>query len=495
MHLSRTAAAAAFAMAMAAVSPHVAHAAIDVNPDEFAIALFNGDNFRSRDLFVLENDTGAAPLQITAVRSGSVGTCEPRFIDDAVTATAISWLRDENNEYFSGNTTCEYDACDANGHCGSATVLLKIQPVTAWNDPEAVSGDPIFVEPNEVTTRYNVVDNDSKPDGIQLRVTDVHVVSGPGSCSISSTDARFVVFRRATLDFRATTTVCSYQACTATGRPVYCDSAEVTFTAKALEDIPPFLDATNDRYILPDNQPSSPEGDIKVLLNDGSNRPIRLSPQIVTGPAAGAGTCTVVDDRTRIRYTRPARSLFSGDAVCVYQVCTVPRIGEAQLCQTAILTVVVRQPGSRVIAVNDEFAVNAEVVESRVLPVLANDGTNPPGRNLIVAEIDTLQPDFGRCIISGNRFGIRYRPRPGVPIDDFPAFVQCRYTACTTDTLTPQVCDDATVTINLLIGQTSFPTSTPTRKPTRKPVTKSPGTCCIPKCTFHYDPLKFSIRT
>ena len=494
MHLSRTAAAAAFAMAMAAVSPHVAHAAIDVNPDEFAIALFNGGNFRSRDLFVLDNDTGKPPLRVTRITKGpNVGTCAPTSSNGADDATAITWLRDDKFLDFSGNITCTYEACDDDGDCGEADVLLKIQPVTAWNDPEAVSGKPIKVEPNKVTRSYNVVDNDSKPDGIQLRVIDVHVVSGPGSCSISSTDARRVVFRRATLDFRATTTVCSYQACTTTV-PVYCDSAEVTFTAKALEDIPPFLDATNDRYILPDNQPSSPEGDIKVLLNDGSNRPIRLSPQIVTGPAAGAGTCTVVDDRTRIRYTRPARSLFEGEAVCVYQVCTVPRIGEAQLCQTAILTVVVRQPGSRVIAVNDEFAVNAEVVESRVLPVLANDGTNPPGRKLIVAAIDTQpQPDFGRCIISGDRFGIRFRP--GAPINGFPAFVQCSYTACTTDTLTPVVCDDATVTINLLIGQTSFPTSTPTRKPTRKPVTKSPGTCCIPKCTFHYDPLKFSIRT
>lgn len=470
MHLSR--AASAFVMLMAAVSPHAADADLVARPDDFAILPSDKLNFVSRQLFVLANDsTTNPPLKITETSTPGnvIGFCSKATNTDGT--DFLRWNRN-GNKNFSGNTTCFYTVCDKNDCSENVPVLLKIQPMQAWNDPPPESGNKIFVEPNQVTRSYNVVDNDTKPPGVQLRVTSVVKVSGPGTCAISSNDERFVVFRRETLDFSASTTVCSYQACTASGT-VYCDSAEVTFTAKALQQTPQFLDANPDKYILPNNQPSSPEGDIKVLLNDYSNRPIRLN-QIVSGPADGAGTCTVVSD-TLIRYTRPARSNFDGEAYCVYSVCTVPRGGEARLCQTALLTIVVGKPNSRVFAVNDVFVVNPDEGLSSVLPVLANDGTNPPGRPIVVVEIET-QPSFGRCIISGDRTGIRYRH--DVNVVDFPGSVNCVYTACTTDTFTT-ACGSATVTIVLRTGPTPRPTRTPTRKPTRKPVTKNPGTCYI----------------
>ncbi len=469
MHLSR--AASAFAMVMAAASPHAADAILVARPDEFAIKLYdaNEGNSRSRNLHVLDNDSGDPLLIITqAVTSDlSKGVCSIKTTNEG--EDVLVWTRNEENLGFVGNTTCSYKVCegsDAGGNCAdNIQVLLKIQPVQAWNDPEEVSGPPIFLEPNQVTRSYNVVANDV-PQNEPLRVTSVVKVSGPGTCAIRSDDERFVVFRRVTLDFNASTTMCSYQVCSATGT-VYCDSAKVTFTAKELQQTPQFLDANPDRYILPNNQPSSPEGDIKILLNDYSNRPVKLSPQIVSGPAPGAGTCTVVDNRTRIRYTRPARSSFEGEAYCVYRVCTVPRDGEALLCDTSLLTVVVGKPTSRVIPVNDVFVVNPDEGLSPVLPVLANDGTNPPGRPIVVAEIET-QSSFGQCIISGDRTGIRYRHE--VNVVDFPDSVNCVYIACTTDTLT-QACGSATVTIILRTG----PTPRPTRNPTRKPVTKNPG--------------------
>jgi hypothetical protein len=473
MHLSR--AASAFVMLMAAVSPHAADADLVARPDEFAIKLYHPEenNRRSRDLHVLDNDSGLPPLIITqaVALNPSKGVCSVQTNNEG--EDVIVWTRNEDNLYFVGNTTCLYTVCDGQNVCvENVPVLLKIQPVIAWNDPEAVSGPPIFVEPNQVTRSYNVVENDDPKDE-PLLVTSVVVVSGPGTCAISSDDVRFVVFRRATLDFRASTTVCSYQVCSASGT-VYCDSAEVTFTAKALQQTPQFLYTNNDKYILPNNQPSSPAGDIQVLLNDYSNRPIRLN-QIVSGPADGAGTCTVVSD-TLIRYTRPARSNFEGEAYCDYSVCTVPRDGEARLCQTALLTIVVGKPNSRVIPVNDVFVVNPDEGLSPVLPVLANDGTNPPGRPLEVVAIGETQPEFGECIISGARTGIRYRHN--VNVVDFPNSVDCDYTACTTDTFAT-ACASATVTIVLRTGPTPRPTRNPTRKPTRKPVTKNPGTCCI----------------
>jgi hypothetical protein len=165
------------------------------------------------DIQVLDNDMAldGLPLNIVAILfPGDNGVCTITDEGKLITYTP-------NQDYF-GSDKCIYTACDEEGHCDSATVIINVVPSTE----EVVAND------DEVTTNMTTpvdvfaLENDNAVDGHPLTITDILENGENGDCVIVS--GGMVVIYIPEPGFIGQDE-CVYEACDDRG---VCDSATIT---------------------------------------------------------------------------------------------------------------------------------------------------------------------------------------------------------------------------------------------------------------------------
>jgi uncharacterized protein (TIGR03382 family) len=311
-------------------------------------------------LTVLANDTFAPDtgetLTITAVTQPANGSVTNN-------GTNVSFTPNAN---FNGTTTFTYTVIDGRGGSATATVTVTVRPV---NDaPDAVN-DAFTVALNSGATVFNVLANDTDPEGNTLTIT---AVTQPANGSVTN-NGNNVSFTPAA-GFTGTTTF-TYTISDGNGGT---DTATVTVTVGGPNN-PPV--ATNDSYTVDEDSPATV---LTVLANDTTDPGETLTITAVTQPANG----TVVNNGTDVSFT-PSPD-FSGTTTFNYTVSD----GNG-LTATATVTVTVRPVNDAPIANDDTFRV-AEDSGGTALTVLAND-TDADGDTLGVTAV--TQPANGAVTV------------------------------------------------------------------------------------------------
>jgi len=316
-----------------------------------------------------------------------------------------------------GTDTYTYEVCDDDGLCDDALVTITIlAPPVANNDFE--------VTDENVPVDIDILDNDTDPDGVIVPNT-VTVTIDPVNGTITNIDPTTgVVTYLPDPGFAGPTDTFTYEVCDDDG---LCDTALVTITIN--ENSPP---EANDDF---EETPMETPVDIDVLVND-SDPDGNLVPGTVTITVPPSnGTVTNIDPTTGVNTYLPDPGFFGIDTY-EYEVCD-----DDGACDDAVVTITILAPPT---AEDDET--DTPCGEPVEIGVLDND-SDLDGILLPDTVDGIVDPANGTITIDPVTGIITYTPDPDF-CGDTDTFV---YEVCDDDGL----CDEATVTINVLAPPTA----------------------------------------
>ena len=319
---------------------------------------------------------------------------------------------------FVGVDTFTYQVCD-NGTpqaCDTAVVTINVVPVNTTN--ETYANDDAYNGNQYQPINGSVLDNDTDPEGNRQTVSSN--TQPQNGTVVMNPDGTFVYTPTGEYSGpdKFTYTVCD------NGTPQACDTATVYLTVnpnnttKAVNDI-------NNTFV---NKPVS--GNVLTNDYDPQGHTQTVTPSTTTTPQ---GTLLLNANGT---YTFTPATGFVGTFVHTYTVCDN---GTPRACDTATLTIeVMPNPFSApndVVANNDTATTPAG--QPVIIDILAND-FDPNGDTLGTPTVVTPPAHGTFDPVTGV-----YTPTPGfVGVDTFT------YQVC--DNGTPQACDTAVVTINVV---------------------------------------------
>ncbi|MFT7579459.1 MAG: ferredoxin [Myxococcota bacterium] len=282
-----------------------------------------------------------------------------------------------------GTDNFVYEVCDSGGTCGTATVVITIEPV---NDPPKTNPD-FEVTDADTDVVISVLANDADPDG---DILTVGALTDPVNGSVAANGDGTVTYTPAS-GFVGTDGF-TYEACDT--RDV-CVVESVTIEV-AGDNGPP--DAVSDRATIDEDS----EGvTIDVLDNDSDPDGDTLFIDSFTQPVDGD---VVLVPGEGLRYFPPAN--FTGEATFVYTACD--SFGG---CAVATVTVTILPFNDPPVALEDEVTTRMNVPVT--VDVLGND-LDPDGDTLAI--VSTTEPGNGTVLVDGDQ--VTYTPDPGFFGDD-----------------------------------------------------------------------------
>ena len=354
----------------------------------------------SVDIDVPENDTDVDgtvdPTSVTI-------TAEPDNGSTSVNPTTgvVTYSPDEN---FNGIDTFEYQICDDDGDCDTATVTVDVGGV---NDPPVANDDSANTEEDSAVD-VDVTDNDTDVDGT-IDPTSVVVTSGPDNGSTDVNPTTGVVTYTPDPDFNGTDTF-EYQVCDNEGA---CDTATVTVTVDANPDaVDDNFDTEEDTAVNGDVSTNDDEGDTPATYTQG------------TGPSDGSLT---FNNNGTFTYTPDTD--FNGTDSFTYTVTDAD--GDTD---TATVTITVDAGPD---AVDDSFDTEEDTAVSGDVSTNDDEGDTPA-----TYTVDS-SPSNGTLNSFDSDGQFTYTPDP-----DFNGTDTFTYEVCDAD----GDCDTATVTINVEAG-------------------------------------------
>ncbi len=325
------------------------------------------------DVLANDSDPDGDPLAITGAGAPAHGSAT--VLGGKVSYTPVAG--------FSGSDTFTYSISDGKGGTASATVAVTISGPP--NRPPVAVNDSFVVPQNSSGNSFNVLANDTDPDGDALTITAVGAPAH-GTASIASGKVSYTP----TVGFTGTD---SFTYAIADGRGGTA-SATVSVTIQPLVvNAPPV--AQNDAYTV---DKDSAGNSLNVLANDSDPDGDTLA--ITAVGAAAHGTATIAGNR--INYV-PAAGYTGADSFTYTISDGKGGTASATVAITVATTAVNRPP----VAQNDAYTV-AQDSSGNSLNVLAND-SDPDGDALTITSVSAAS--HGTASISGNR--ILYTPAAG----------------------------------------------------------------------------------
>lgn len=317
------------------------------------------------------------------------------------------------NTGFFGTDTFDYEVCDTDGLCATATVTIT---VTEFNDPP-VAADDTATTTEDTPVVIDVLVNDTDPENDPLNTDGIIVTPANGAVSLNP-DGTLTYSPNP--DFSGVDTFV-YQVC---DPGPACDTAVVTVTVTAQPDGPT---ANNDNSNTPLDTPVT----VNVQGNDVDPDGDVLTTTNITVPAANGAA--VINGNGTITYT--PNTGFTGIDTFDYEVCD-----PSPLCDTATVSINVGVANNPPIAVDDSG--NTRVGKPVTVTVLAND-TDPDGDTILNNGITTL-PTNGIAVVNPGGT-VTYTPNAGF---------------AGTDTFSYEVCDPAllcaTAVVTINVSATVF---------------------------------------
>ena len=278
----------------------------------------------------------AVPIGVSANDTDIDGNLDPSTVQvtsgpvsGTVSCDALGVCTYTPNPGFSGPDAFDYQICDTNGACDTATVSITVNalpPPPPVNNPP-VAGDDTATTAAGAQVAIGVSANDSDVDG-NLDPSTVQVTSGPANGTVSCAPSGVCTYTPTT-GFSGTDSF-TYEICDTDGA---CDTASVTITVTAPPPPP------NDPPVAVDDSATTTAGTgvaIGLSAND-SDPDGNLDPstvQVTSGPSNGTVTCAASGVCT---YTpNPG---FSGTDTFDYEICDAD--GE---CDTGRVTITVTAP-------------------------------------------------------------------------------------------------------------------------------------------------------
>ncbi|MBS2213182.1 tandem-95 repeat protein [Carboxylicivirga mesophila] len=226
------------------------------------------------------------------------------------------------NNYF-GDVSFEYQVCDGDGDCASASVTVTILPV---NDVPTLLSDVATVNQDEVLDGANLLSNDTDPENDELTINTTPVVDVTNGTLVINTDGTYTYTPVQGFFGEDGFT---YEACD-NGSPALCSSASVQIIVAEKKVVNEAPTAVDDVFETGRNQVL--EG-FSVLDNDTDKEGNTLYVTTVPLVRPGNGTVTMEVDGTFV-YTPDAD--FIGIDSFTYQVCDD---GSPSECATATVTI------------------------------------------------------------------------------------------------------------------------------------------------------------
>lgn len=323
------------------------------------------------NIAVLANDTDPDGDDLTV----SIDTSPDNGAVRVLTNNSILYTADET---FSGEDTFVYAIADGNGGTATATVTVTVEQVIVNNPPVAV--DDITLATQGQAVNFNVLANDSDPDGDNLTVTVTTPPDNGVATVLSNNQIRYTPSARFTGRDNIGYTVSDGNGATAT--------AVVAITVQSSNVAP----------VAEDDIATTAQGQlvsIDVIDNDSDVNTDTLS--ITSVSAAANGSTDIVAGE--VTYT-PAPG-FSGTDTFTYVV-SDGNGGEDSATVTVTVVVVNLPP-----VAEDDSAVTAEATAVNI-DVLANDTDD--GDQLTVSIV--TGPANGSAVVAADN-SISYEPEPG----------------------------------------------------------------------------------
>ncbi|MBR8537567.1 tandem-95 repeat protein [Carboxylicivirga sediminis] len=226
------------------------------------------------------------------------------------------------NNYF-GDVSFEYQVCDGDGDCASASVTVTIHPV---NDAPTLLSDVATVNQDEVLNGTNLLSNDTDPENDELTINTTPVVDVTNGTLVINTDGTYTYTPVQGFFGEDGFT---YEACD-NGSPALCSSASVQIIVAEKKVVNEAPTAVDDVFETGRNQVL--EG-FSVLDNDTDKEENTLYVTTVPLVRPGNGTVTIEVDGT-FAYMPDAD--FVGVDSFTYQVCDD---GSPSECATATVTI------------------------------------------------------------------------------------------------------------------------------------------------------------
>ena len=315
---------------------------------------------------------------------------------------------------FNGVDSFEYEVCDTDGLCDTATVTITVN--TENDAPVAI--DDIYNTLEDITLTVGapgVLVNDSDVDG---DVLTVNLLTNPSNGTLTqNADGSLTYTPNA--DFVGTDSY-TYEACDPNN---VCDPATVTIDVTPLNDPPVAVDD------IAETDEETPVI-IDVLDNDSDVDGNLDASSITVTSEPSDGTVTINEDGT-LTYTPDPD--FNGIDSFEYQVCDTDG-----LCDTATVIVTVNQVNDVPVANDDTYSTSEDTELVVTAPGVLDNDSDVDGDVLTV----NLLTNPSNGTLTQNADGsLTYTPNP-----DFNGTDSYTYEACDPS----NACDDATVTIDVI---------------------------------------------
>ncbi|MCG3209027.1 MAG: hypothetical protein FOGNACKC_02643 [Anaerolineae bacterium] len=317
------------------------------------------------------------------------------------------------NQDFSGpSDSFDYQICDTDGLCDTATVTILISAV---DDPPAASDDSATT-PEDSPVTIPVLDNDSDPDG-NLDPSTVSIVNGPAHGEVTINPDGSITYTPAP-NFNGEDSF-TYEVCDTTG---LCDTATVTINVTPVNDAPV---AKDDAYSTDEDTTLtvSPPG---ILVNDSDVDGDSLTVTLLTDPANGT-----LSQNADGSFSYTPNENFNGVDSYTYEACDPDG-----LCAEATVTITVNPVNDPPVAEDDSATTDEDTPVT--IPASAND--SDIDGNLDPSSASVLTGAAHGTVESNGDGTFTYTPDPNYNGSD-----SFTYEICDTDGL----CDTATVNITI----------------------------------------------
>jgi hypothetical protein len=290
---------------------------------------------------------------------------------------------------YNGTDGFDYQICDTDGLCDTATVTITVDPV---ND-QPVAGDDSYSILEDMPLQVpapGILGNDYDIDGDFLSVT---LLSGPAHGAVTqNTDGSFTYTPN--WNYYGTDT-CIYQACDSENE---CDDATVTIYVGAENDPP----VANDNVYSIDEDTELTVPLPGVLGNDSDVDGDPLTVNLITPPAHG--TLTQNPDGSFAYTPNPD---FNGSDHYIYQACDP--LGE---CNAATVTMAVNPVNDPPVAADDAYSTKQDTPLTVNAPGLLSNDNDIDSDTLVVDGYDAAS-EFGGTVVVDSYGGLTYTPATG----------------------------------------------------------------------------------